>query len=116
MKIETESQFQKKLMKTLDKIGCYVVKYNASGISKVGVPDVLSCYKGLFVGIECKRDDGEISDIQQWNINQIRNSGGKAWCIRANQLDEFVVEFTNENWDKIGELSLENEKEIEDIS
>ena len=111
-----ETQFQKKLMETLDKIGCYVVKYNASGISKVGVPDVLVCYKGLFVGIECKRDDGIISDIQQWNINQIRNSGGKAWCIRANQLDEFVVEFTNDNWKKIGELSLENEKEIEDIS
>lgn len=33
-----ESKFQTKLIKYLDKMGCYVVKYNASGISRTGVP------------------------------------------------------------------------------
>ena len=109
-----EKTFQTKLKRYLE-TKSYVVKFNASGISKVGVPDVLCCYKGLFVGIECKKEDGEISNIQQWNINDIRKNGGFGVCIRSDQFNEFVNFFENENWEGIGGLSLENEKEIAKI-
>lgn len=112
-----EKNFQRKLIKYFESLGCFVTKYNASGISKVGVPDLSVCFKGIYLGVEVKKESGVISDIQQWNINQIRNAGGRAICIKPQDFDNVrrAIETSTRALDEIQEICACNEKEITKI-
>lgn len=60
----------------VERRGGYVVKVIAA--SKSGVPDLLICYKGVFVGIEVKAP-GKLSEtraLQKYNLQRIKDSGG----------------------------------------
>ena len=46
---------------------------------KAGVPDIIACLNGRFVGIEVKRPGGIVSPLQQYNIEEIHKSGGVAF-------------------------------------
>ena len=42
-----------------------------------GTPDVLVCYKGDFIAIECKRPvGGRLSALQRITLNKIEDAGG----------------------------------------
>jgi len=47
-----EQDYQKKIINYLEKNGAYVVKISVA--SKKGVPDIIACYRGRFLGIEVK--------------------------------------------------------------
>lgn len=54
-------------------------------MTKVGVPDILACVNGYFVGIEVKAQNGRPSELQIWNREQIRKSGGISIIVYPNQ-------------------------------
>ena len=83
----TEKTFQTKLIKLIEKNNGYVVKFNASAISKIGVPDLLACINGKFVGLEVKKENGKPSEIQLWNIEQIKKSGGIAMVVKPSDYE-----------------------------
>lgn len=83
----TEKSFQSKLIKLIEKNNGYVVKFNASAISKTGVPDLLACINGKFVGLEVKKENGKPSEIQLWNIEQIKKSGGIAMVVKPSDYE-----------------------------
>ena len=91
----TEQQIQKKIIKYIESLdNTYVVKVISA--SKAGVPDILACIQGEFVGIEVKRPEtkNNVSRLQEHNLNLIRLAGGEAivaWSV------EQVKEFINEN-------------------
>ena len=72
----TEQQIQKKILNYLNSVGCYTIKVISA--SKSGVPDIVGCYEGVFFGIEVKTPStiGNVSKLQEYNIDQIRISGG----------------------------------------
>lgn len=112
-----EKTFQKKLIKWLENIGAFVTKFNANGLSKTGVPDILYCYKGKYIALEVKKEEGKISDIQQWNIGEIRKAGGQAFCIKpSNFNNELKQWFIDEEYFLIGVELKSNEKEITKIN
>ena len=84
-----EGRFQRKILKWFEKNKIYAVKYNASGISKAGVPDVVACIDGYFVAIELKKEKGVASDLQKHNVRQI-NKTGIACVLRPSQFKDFV--------------------------
>lgn len=43
-----------------------------------GTPDFLLCVSGVFVAIELKVEDGKLDKLQEWNLQQIADSGGIA--------------------------------------
>lgn len=47
-----EQDIQRKIIKYLESVGAYVVKVVAS--NKSGTPDILACYRGIFLAIEVK--------------------------------------------------------------
>ena len=53
-----EGQFQSKVLTWLRKNDVFVIKYNASGISEAGVPDVIMNLQGYFVAVELKQESG----------------------------------------------------------
>lgn len=46
-----------------------------------GIPDLLLCYRGRFIGVEVKKEGGKLSDNQRREAAAIREAGG-LW-IRA---------------------------------
>jgi len=54
----------------------YAFKYVQSGFSRIGVPDLIICYKGLFIGAEVKMVGNDFSDQQVYNIMLINKAGG----------------------------------------
>lgn len=76
-----EKNFENQIKAYLKHCNCYYVKFFANGFTKRGVPDILTCINGYFVGIEVKSDAGKPTPIQLHNIDQIRRCGGYAWVV-----------------------------------
>ena len=43
-----------------------------------GIPDVICCYKGRFLGLECKLPGGRLTELQKRVIEKINRAGGIA--------------------------------------
>jgi Holliday junction resolvase len=53
--------------------------------NRSGVPDIIACFKGIFLGIECKAADGQVSHLQQWNLEKIAKAGGGSLIVYAKE-------------------------------
>ena len=76
-----ESKIQAQIIKTLREAGAYVIKTIVS--SAGGVPDVIACYRGIFIAIEVKDAKGKTSKLQEVNMEWIRQAGGIAIVARS---------------------------------
>ena len=81
--MRTESQIQAVILRFLRALGpaCWVIK--AAVCNERGVPDILCCYKGRFVGLEVKTAKGRISGPQRVQNDRIRRAGGRAVVVRS---------------------------------
>ena len=75
-----ESTIQKKILRYL-KEHPDVYSFKAITANRKGVPDVIVCYKGKFIGLEVKRPGGKPTKLQEHNIEQIKQSGGYAGIV-----------------------------------
>ena len=92
----TEAAYKDDVMQLLRVAGAYVAREVDNPRS--GVPDLLVCFKGRFIGIETKDDIGTASAVQKKHIKDIIKSGGKAAVCRtlADVLDLLYMEDANE--------------------
>lgn len=68
-----------------------------TGYGKMGIPDVIACYRGVFIAIECKAGKNRPTELQQKNLDEISKSGGYALVINELNLDKLLYVI-----DKIG--------------
>lgn len=86
----SEKAFENKVKNYLTQKGCWFVKYWGGGLyTKDGVPDLLVCCNGYFLGIEIKAPKGKASQIQYWNIEQIKSAGGIAMVLYPKDFEKF---------------------------
>ena len=52
--------------------------YGASGI-----PDIIACYKGRFLGLEAKLPGGRLTELQKRAIDKINRAGGIARRVES---------------------------------
>lgn len=84
-----EKLFENKLKKFLEEEGAWFVKFFANRMTKEGIPDILACVNGYFVGIEVKAQNGKPSDLQSYHCNKIRKSGGLAYIVYPSGFEKF---------------------------
>jgi len=48
-----------------------------------GVPDIICCYKGRFLGLECKLPGGRLTKLQKRTIEKINRAGGVACRVES---------------------------------
>lgn len=82
-----EGKVKNKVKKVLTGVGAYWAMPMGTGFGNAGVPDFIACYRGRFIGIECKANGGKPTALQLKNLDQIIESGGLAFVI-----DEVNVE------------------------
>lgn len=59
-------------------------KVFGSAQQQTGIPDIIGCYKGLFVALEVKRPKlGKLSKIQAHMIDRIKSAGGRAYVVHG---------------------------------
>jgi Holliday junction resolvase len=71
-----ETKLQRSIQKYLNNIGAYEFKVHGSIYMKAGIPDIICCYNGLFIGIECKVGNNKMSQLQEAHKNQIIKAKG----------------------------------------
>ena len=57
-----------------------------------GVPDIICCYKGRFLGLECKLPGGRLTKIQKRTIEKINRAGGVACRVESVEDVKRVIE------------------------
>ena len=87
----TEKAFETKIKKYIEYIGGWEVKFFANSYTKAGIPDVLACISGRFVGIEVKAQNGRPSELQLYNINKIREAGGVAYVVYPSAWEDLKI-------------------------
>ena len=91
-----EQDYQRKIIKFLEDHGAYVIKVISA--SKKGVPDVIACYKGYFIGIEVKTPEKikNTTKLQDYNIKKIRQANGYALVASdTKDLESILKEIDN---------------------
>ena len=89
MKVASEKAFEKQVKQFLKDKGCWVLKTWSNGIQRKGIPDLLVCCNGFFLAVELKAEDCHPSDLQLWNIDQIRKAHGFALVLYPDQFGQF---------------------------
>jgi Holliday junction resolvase len=84
-----EGKVKKKVVERLDRWGLYHFFPATHGYGRSGVPDIICCAKGQFIGLECKATESEEpTDLQLAEMRKIETAGGMAMVVHANNIDE----------------------------
>lgn len=73
----------------IDDVHGWYIKVWGGGYQKSGIPDMLLCVEGMFIGVELKASHGKLSEIQKINLKQICAGGGWAFSLYPKQFDDF---------------------------
>lgn len=87
--MKPEKRFERQVRQFLEDQGCWVLKTWSNGVQREGVPDLLVCCGGYFLGVEVKADTGKPSTLQLLNIEKIRAAYGLAVVLYPDQFEQF---------------------------
>jgi hypothetical protein len=85
-----EKRFEEKVKYFLESRGAWFLKTWGGGFQRSGVPDLLICYKGRFIGIELKAEKGKVSELQDRELRLIRNAGGMGFILRPSHFGDLI--------------------------
>lgn len=87
----SEKALQTKVKKLLLNRGAYCLKIVGSPYLPIGTPDMLACYKGVFLGLEFKVGKNKPTPVQLENLRKIEEAGGVASVIRETEEIERIL-------------------------
>ena len=88
-----ERNIQASIIRVLTEAGAWYTKIHQEGHGRKGIPDLIACYRGVFLGIEVKTPDGRPTGPQVVELNGIRDAGGIGIIARsADDVREYLGE------------------------
>jgi Holliday junction resolvase len=81
-----EGKVKDAVRKILETTGAYWFMPAMGAFGRSGIPDVIACHKGHFIGIECKAGKGKTTTLQDRELANINNTGGTALIINETNL------------------------------
>ena len=86
-----ERKVKTQVVKVLKERGVYHFPPMMGGYGSAGIPDIVACVGGKFLGIECKAGPGRPTELQKKNLRDIVESGGFAIVVNDGELFECPV-------------------------
>jgi hypothetical protein len=83
-----EGKVKKQVKSILDALDIYHFSPATGGYGASGVPDIIACFKGHFVAIECKAGKNSVTLLQQRNLDQINRAGGLAVVVNEGNIQD----------------------------
>lgn len=81
---QRESGLSRRIIRALEAEGIFCFKVHGGAYMMAGLPDIIACVDGLFIGLEVKNPDGKSpTPIQLFIHKKIQASGGQAWVVRS---------------------------------
>lgn len=92
--VQPEANLVKQIKSHLErKHGAFVLKIHGNRYMQNGVPDLLCCVAGRFVGLEVKVPGKEdtVTKLQKQTIKEIRQAGGIAFAVTSIEEADRIV-------------------------
>ena len=86
-----EKKVKAKVVEILKAHGVYYFFPATYGMGRSGVPDIICCYKGRFLAIECKAGAGKTTALQDRELDLIKKAGGVQMVVNEKNLGEVAV-------------------------
>jgi len=83
-----EKKVKDKVKRVLTEHGAYHFMPATHGYGSSGVPDIVACLNGKFVGIECKANGGKPTALQLKNLRELSLAGGLAILVDERSIND----------------------------
>lgn len=87
-----EKKVKAAVRKILGHMDIYHFMPPGMGLGRSGIPDIIGCYQGRFIAIECKAGKGKTTALQERELNMIADAGGFTFVAREDNLEELEQE------------------------
>jgi hypothetical protein len=88
MAMTPEAKVKKRVVEFLKLHNIYYFFPATGGYGRSGVPDIVACHEGRFIGIECKAGSNKPTALQARELESITTAGGLALLINEDTLHE----------------------------
>jgi len=95
-----EKKVKNQVVKLLKQHHAYYFFPATYGMGRSGVPDIVCCFGGRFIGIECKAGNNKPTELQKRELTAIQEAGGVAFVIHEqslNVLESYLIEQGNKD-------------------
>jgi hypothetical protein len=92
MAMTPEAKVKKHVKAILDELEVYHFSPMQNGMGRAGIPDIVACHNGKFIGIECKAGNNKPTALQERELNRILNAGGEAYVINEENIEQLREE------------------------
>lgn len=89
-----EAKVKKRVVDVIKKNSAYYFFPATGGYGRSGVPDIVCCYRGVFVAIECKAGNNKPTPLQEAEMQKIREAKGFVLVVNENNIPDVQDVFT----------------------
>jgi len=86
-----EKKVKDMCVEVLKTYGAYYFFPVMGGYGRSGIPDIIACLKGKFIGIECKAGFNKTTPLQDKELAAISAAGGTTLVVREDTIN-FLIE------------------------
>ena len=86
-----EAKVKKKVVDVLKKNSAYYFFPATGGYGRSGVPDIVCCYRGVFVAIECKAGTNKPTPLQQAEMGKIKQAQGFVLVVNEDNINDVSI-------------------------
>ena len=91
MAMTPEKKVKNKVVRLLKQYGAYYFFPASYGMGRSGVPDIVCCLQGRFIGIECKAGKNKPTPLQEKELADIIKAGGISCVVNEDNTSELLV-------------------------
>lgn len=85
-----ESKVKAKCVAQLKAMGAVYFYPVTGGYGTNGVSDIVACYQGMYIAIECKAGKNKLSELQKVFLESVAAAGGLAVMINEANVDSLT--------------------------
>ena len=90
MAMTPEAKVKAKCVAQLKELGAVYFYPVTGGYGTSGVSDIVVCYQGLYIAIECKAGKNKLSALQKMFLEKVAAAGGLALMINESNVDNLT--------------------------
>ena len=70
-------------------------KEHGGSFGTSGIPDIICCYTGQFIGMECKLPTGHLTKLQKRTLQKINDARGYAYRVNCVEDAKKIIEMVD---------------------
>jgi hypothetical protein len=97
---QPESRLQREIQTAVKRRGAFCFKIHGSEYMMAGLPDLIICYRGRFIGLEVKMPGGRLSVRQGYVHGRLKAAGATIAVVTSVQAALYVLDQLEDSLDR----------------